>query len=218
MKHKKLLVGFIAAILAAISAFAFSACGGKTDWSKASWTDYDPEEFLNKTDIEYSLGEYEDSMAGDAYAFLAPTHLMLYKDGSAAAASAFMAKGAFGDIGKCGLPVYDDLGVLSMSYGYWTQEGTTIKITLNLLYLADYYDVENNGAPKEGVDIADCLHEYEYEAELVDGVITLPVFQSWKDTGAVTFGVQTMDVTKYATLKAWLESIPAADPDSGWGK
>lgn len=195
-----------------------SGCGGgKKDWSKTSFTDYDPEEFLTKTEIEYSLGVYDDSTAVDQYAFLAPTHLMLYKDGSAAAASCFLEKGAFGDIGKTGLPIYDDNGVLSMSFGFWEKNGDTITIKLNLLYLADYYDVENGGKPKAGVNLADVLKEYEYEATIENGVITLLDFQSYKDTGAMVHPIQTVSLDQYSSLKAWLDTIPEADPNVAWG-
>ncbi len=216
MKFRKIVSLFLPALT--LAGLLVGCGGGGKDWSKASWEDYDPEEFLNKTEIEYSLGVYEDSSAVDQYSFLAPTHLMLYKDGSAAAASCFMEKGAFGDIGKTGLPIYDDNGVLSMSFGSWTKDGDTITIKLNLLYLADYYDVENGGKPKADVNLADVLKEYEYEATIEDGVITLLDFQSYKDTGAVGHPIQTVELSKYASLKAWLDTIPVADPNNaGWG-
>ena len=194
-----------------------TGCSSSKDWSKASFTDFKPEEFLTKTDIEYSLGVYEDSTLADQYAFLAPTHLMLYKDGSAAAVSCFLAKGAFGDLGKCGIAAYDDSGAISASYGSWTKNGNTVKIKLSLLYLADYYDVENGGKPKANVKLSDVLQEYEYEATIENGKITLIDFVSCKDTGIMNHPIQTVELSKFANLKAFLDSMPEPDPNA-WGR
>ena len=206
MKNRKLVAVIVATLLAIGATFALAGCG-KTDWSKASWADYDPAVYMTKDDVAYSLGRYSETPTSGKTAFLS-CHLMLYKDGSAASFLGFDKKGIFPI--KTGIAAYDDNEINVALYGYWTQEGNTIKIHLKGIVVSSFFkegklvEADKDGNPLTLESILENSYDYEYEAELADGVLTVVDFQGWGAGGAgfgepIIFPVQSG--SPYKTMK-----------------
>ncbi len=209
MKLRKIVSLFLSALT--LAGLLTGCGGGGKDWSKASWDDYDPATFLAKEDIAYCLGVYEKTTSTDQYAAMAPTHLMLYKDGSAAAYSCFDVKEVFHMFeSECGIQIYDDNEIITAWYGYWSEKDGTVNITLKGYKLQALYE---NGALKEGINLDETLVVKEYEAEVEDGILTILDFQTvGANEELVGHPVQSTNPPKYKNLQEFLDSIPENMP------
>lgn len=203
MKHKKFFVGFLAAMLAAVSAFALAACGSgedplyqpTQDWSQVKFSEYDPETYLAKTDVAYSCGKY-DGTSMEGVASMISCNLILYIDGSAFAVTGFDKKGVFPI--NSGIKAYDDNYIKDVSYGYWTKDGNNITIKLRGLRVET---LNGNETPLD-----ELVGDWQTYTGTVEGeVLTVPDFKA--ENGGTPYAVQSND---YESMQEYLDNVPSA--------
>ena len=194
----------IAILLLLALCFGCTACG-KTDWSKKSFADFDPVEFMAKTNIKYELGAYAKTASADQYAAWAPTFLILYDDGSAFATGSFDQKGLFPP--NVGVEIYDKNEIYVVWFGSWTEKNGKVSLHLTGARTPEAYE---NGVLKKGKALEEVLMHDEYEAELENGVFTIIDFVT-NVMEPVNHPLQSYQPLKYASMQAYNDSIRVAN-------
>lgn len=208
MKKKMAIVTSVLAVAAAAT-FALSACGGGKDWSKATLNDYDPAEFMQKEGIQYGFSEDETSRDNVINYFGTPSaYLALYEDGSAAAVGCLCVPDLYDnnfDEWDCGIKAFEDAKVVAFSWGYWSQEGNTLTINLQGLWLPDYYE---NGEPIPDLALEDALRgTWEYEVELTDGSASIDDYETIAMSSVAILPLHHHGTPEYKSLKEFTDEF-----------
>ena len=207
---KKKIAGLaLVSALATSAVLALSACGGGKDWSKATLDDYDPAEFMQKEGIVYGFCEDETSRDNVINDFGTPSaYLALYDDGSAAAVGCFYVPGLYEnnfDEWECGIQAFEDAQVIAFSWRYWTQDGNTLTINLQGLWLTDYYE---DGAPIPDMALEDALRgEWTYEVEVVNNEASIDNYETIAMSSVAILPIHYKGAPEFKSLREFADDL-----------